>query len=224
MSLEALQHAAEARGLTLRGAFWPEAADDAPEGTGTLILLGPDEPGFWAVFKASAEYSDGAADPLDRWSKRMMQDLATGFEGRAIFPSDGPPYPPFIRWSQRTGRAHVAPVGLLVHDAAGLFVSYRAALAVPDRWELPEAPASPCQTCETRPCERACPVGALAVGQDYDVPRCMAHITSGAGEACLDGCLVRRACPVSQSFGRLAEQSQFHMAAFLGRPFKERAT
>ena len=51
------------------GALHPGPDDCAPEGTGTLILLGPHEPRFWTAFAESPEYRDGAPDPLDRWSR-----------------------------------------------------------------------------------------------------------------------------------------------------------
>ncbi len=214
MTLEALDRAAKAQGLALRGALHPGPKDAAPEGCATVVLLGPDEPGFWTRFSASDEYSDGASDPLDRWSKRVIGRLAKDWDGSAIFPSDGPPYPPFLRWAEASARCWPAPVGLLVHDAAGLFVSFRGALALPVRLDLPPPPAKPCDTCAA-PCVAACPVGALGPDQGYDVPRCQAHVASPQGAPCRDGCLVRRACPVAQDFERLPVQSRFHMAAFM---------
>ena len=49
---------------------------DLPGGTRTLILLSPDEPGFWPAFTASEEYRDGAPDPMDRWSRRIIGSWA----------------------------------------------------------------------------------------------------------------------------------------------------
>lgn len=214
MTLSRLEGVARARGLALRGAFHPEAEDLAPEGTGTVVMLGPDEPRFWAIFTAAPEYADGDPDPLDRWSRRVIDALAEEVGAQALYPSDGPPYAPFIRWAERTGTAWPSPVGPLVQAEAGLFISYRAALALPARLDLPDAPAKPCPTC-ARPCETACPVGALAPGQAYDVPRCKAHIASEAGRPCREGCLVRRACPVAVDFARLPAQSAFHQRSFM---------
>ena len=216
MSLTELDKEARALGLAVRGAFHPKEDDQTPSGTGTLIMLGPDEPRFWALFKTSPEMADGQPHPLDRWFKRVTTILAPPHQGQALFPYDGPPYAPFLRWAERCGTSWSSPIGLLVHDAAGLFISFRAALAVPARWDLPAAPSKPCTTCTAQPCISACPVGALAEGKPYDVPACQAHMKSPKGAACRQGCLVRRACPVSHSFGRLPEQSAFHMRAFLG--------
>ncbi|MBO6884840.1 MAG: ferredoxin [Marivita sp.] len=216
MTLDALESSARAVGLTLRGSFHPLPEDDVPTGTQTLVLLGPDEPAFWSVFTASSEYNDGLPHPLDRWSKRVTALIAADHEATVIFPYDGPPYAPFLRWAERSEASWQSPVGLLVHQSAGLFISYRAALALPMRLSLPARGQKPCLSCDTRPCETACPVGALAPGREYNVPACMAHIRSPDGVACREGCIVRRACPVSDQFGRLREQSAFHMRAFLG--------
>ena len=76
---------------------------------------------------------------------------------------------------------------LLVHDTAGLFVSFRAALALPDRLDLTPAAENPCNSCIAQPCRSACPVGALAPDQSYDVPACLAHIRSPEGRECRNG-------------------------------------
>ncbi|MGR3506000.1 MAG: ferredoxin [Paracoccaceae bacterium] len=210
-----LSDAARAVHLDIAGAFFPTADDGCPDGTQTLVLLSPLEPGFWATFSTSPERSDGVAEPLDRWSKRVIGQLAKDHAGEALFPFGGPPYQPFLRWASLSGRAWGSPVGLLVHDTAGLFISFRGALALRTRLDIPAAPeSSPCRTCATRPCIAACPVGALGQ-QGYDVPACRAYISGKSGADCVDnGCAVRRACPVSQSYGRLPEQSAFHMRAF----------
>lgn len=209
-----IERLASSHALAIRGAFHPGDDDAVPEWCQTLILLGPDEPRFWSVFSVSPEKSDGAPHPLDRWSKRHVDALAQDIDAQAFYPSDGPPWAPFIAWALASGRNHVSPTGLLVQDQAGLFVSFRAALAVPARLDLPCPPPSPCTSC-TAPCTNACPVGALAPRQDYDVAKCAAHLRSAQGQDCRQGCLVRRACPVSRRLGRDPAQSAFHMAAFL---------
>ncbi|WP_137701630.1 ferredoxin [Marimonas lutisalis] len=201
-----LSPAPEADALAILGAL--HEADD------TIVLLGPDEPGFWAHFTAQPEYRDGAPDPLDRWSKRVICALASAWGGAAIFPSDGPPYPPFQDWALRSGQAWTSPVGMLVHARAGLMVSYRGAVRLPGRRDLPAPADTPCITCTGRPCLAACPASALT-GSGYDVPACRAYLDTEAGQDCMArGCAVRRACPVSQSYGRLDAQSAFHMRAF----------
>ncbi|MDU8928424.1 ferredoxin [Alisedimentitalea sp. MJ-SS2] len=180
----------------------------------TILLLGPNEPGFWAHFTTQPEYDDGKPDPLDRWSERVIAELAEEWGGAPIFPSDGPPYPPFQDWALRSGRAWISPVGMLVHGEAGLMVSFRGAVIITGDEPLPGPLANPCDSCTEKPCLSACPIGALGAG-DYQVQACRDHIKTDRGQDCMtQGCAVRRACPVSRSYGRLPAQSAFHMRAF----------
>lgn len=205
MTLDDIQSAVARTQLAVVGALH----DDGD----TVVLLGPGE-GFWTRFSTSPEATDGQPDPMDRWSKRVIGALATGLGASAQFPSDGPPYPPFIDWALRSGRAWVSPVGLLVHDTAGLWLSFRGALRVPGRLDLPPPATQPCTTCHGQPCRAACPAHALTE-TGYDVEGCHAFLdTSRGGDCMAQGCAVRRACPVSRRHGRVPAQSAFHMRAF----------
>nr|WP_244520940.1 ferredoxin [Allgaiera indica] len=194
--------------MAVLGAFHPETG-------GTLVLLGPAEPGFWPHLTAQPEWRDGAPHPMDRWSARVIGALAADFGAEARFPFGGPPYHPFYTWALASGRAWASPVALLVHDSAGLMVSFRGALLVPERLDLPPVPtAAPCATCAARPCLGACPAGALGA-DGYDVAACHAFLDRPEGAVCrTGGCLVRRACPVSAIYGRLEAQSAYHMEQF----------
>lgn len=215
-SYDAIRAALRTCHLDIFGAFHPSPDDGVPPGAATLLLLGPDEPGFWPAVRDAPEFADGRPDPLDRWSERVIGTLARELGATALYPFGGPPFQPFIRWATRSGRAWPSPVGLLVHDRAGLMVSYRGALALPRRLELPAAASCPCDTCPDRPCLAACPAGALT-GEGYDLAACHGFLGTPAGADCLErGCAVRRSCPVSQGYGRLAVQSAFHMRAFHG--------
>lgn len=206
-----IDRAARQRQLSSFGAVHSTPTDGFE---GTLILLGPLEPGFWTTFRASPEYRDRRANPLDRWSQRIIGDLAQSLDATALFPFGGPPYQPFIDWATRSGRAWISPVGLLVHDQAGLMVSYRGALVVPERLDLPSTSQSPCDDCSDQPCRTGCPVNAMT-NSSYDLASCHGYLDTVPGRACLtEGCAVRRACPVSQRYGRQPGQSAFHMKAF----------
>ena len=212
--LAEIDAAAAAEGLTPLGAFHPAAEDRAPLGTGTLVLLGPDA-GFWDRFRAGREFRDGAGDPLDRWSARVVGGLAERLGAAAVFPFGGPPWAPFTAWARRSGEAWESPVGLLVHARLGLFVSYRGALALRERLDLPPRGSRPCDGCAA-PCSSACPVGAPS-RKRWQLATSYLSPASAPGRDCLDrGCAVRRACPVGADL-RPEAQSAFHMRDFRGK-------
>lgn len=203
MTYEAIRQAAQSFHLTPLGGFQSDGY--------TTVLLAPLEPGFWSHVSQDPQFS--GSDPLDRWSAWAVTEIAAQMGARAVFPFGGPPFQPFISWALQSGACWQSPVGLLVHKQAGLLVSYRGALIFDLLVDLPEPSASPCDTCDDKPCLTACPVGALGAN-GYDVPRCKDHIPSDP--VCAAGCRVRLSCPVSQSYPRAAEQTAFHMAAFMG--------
>lgn len=184
----------------------------------TIVLIGT-APKFWDQFTQSTEYEDGAADPIDRWSQRIVPQIMEAAGGiGVVYPFGGPPYAPFIAWAKQTGEAFDSPVGMLVHIRAGLLISYRGGIIFPGRIPLPAQQAlNPCNSCATRACVGACPVDALSDAHFYDVPNCKGHIASPAGTDCMTkGCATRLACPISQAFDRPTAQNAFHMTAFKG--------
>jgi hypothetical protein len=196
--------------LAILGGFHPTPEDAAPAGTQTLLLLGPAEPGFWPHLQSQPEWC--GPDPVDRWSRRVIGRIACDLGAKALFPFGGPPYHPFQRWALRTGRAWQSPVRLLVQADQGLMVSFRGALALKDRCPTPPPVANPCDTCPGKPCLTACPPRALTA-DGYDLPTCHAFLDTAP--PCLSrGCDVRRACPLSQRYARLPEQSAYHMRQF----------
>jgi epoxyqueuosine reductase len=154
MTLADVSKAARAAHLDVMGVVH----DNCPEGIASLVLLGPTAQGFWPHFTASEEYRDGAADPLDRWSERVISGLAEQLGATPFFPFGGPPYQPFIGWALASGSAHLSPVGLLVHERAGLMVSYRGALGFAQSIVAPPPGPKPCDACPDKPCLTACPV------------------------------------------------------------------
>lgn len=214
ITLDQIAERAAPHRLGVFGALRLTAKDGLAPDLQTLVLLGPEEPGFWDHLTAGPEWQDGGPDPVDRWSRRVIGRMACDLGGKAFFPFGGPPYHPFFQWALRSGRAFASPVTLLVHDRAGLFVSYRGAIALKARIDLPPPAPNPCESCAAKPCLMACPPAALGA-KGYDVPACHDFLDRAGGKDCLTrGCAVRRACPLSQAYGRVAEQSAYHMRLF----------
>jgi hypothetical protein len=219
-TLVAIGQRATQVGLALRGACHPlpdELATMLPGvPAGTIVLLGFTGSVQWPRFVASVEARDGLAHPLDRWSERVVGGLAVEFGAHAVYPS-GTPTLPFQQLAMRCESVYPSPIGLLIHPRWGLWHAYRGALILPDRLALPPRPPepSPCATCAGRPCLAGCPVGAFnATG--FDVKGCVAHVTTPAGNACVErGCLAREACPIGTEHRYVPAQMRFHLQAFV---------
>lgn len=210
------ERALAVHGLAVVGAFHPGPGDGTPADMATLLLVGAAGDAMWRVFRASPEHADGAPDPLDRWSRRVLESVAGTLGAWALFPFGGPPWLPFQAWAARGEAAHPSPVGMQVSARRGLWVSYRGALGFGARLDIPTPETrNPCTGCPA-PCKTACPVGAFAGGV-YDVARCVAHIRTPEGADCLArGCRVRHACPAGAGTAPPEAQCGFHMRAFLG--------
>ena len=213
--------AVEASGLVPRGGFHPRAADGVPamadgRDVGTLILVGVAGRSCWDVFQAAQE-SRHPPNPLDRWSRRVVGELALELAADALFPFGGPPFLPFIRWAQRAEDVYPSPIGPLIHPEYGLWHAYRGALAFARAMDLPamDRRPCPCDSCADKPCLTTCPVDAFSA-HGYDVPACIDHLDGRRGGDCLGGgCLARRACPVGVASQYTPEQMGFHMRAFV---------
>ena len=218
MNLAQIDNAVQGCGLIQSGAFHPKAGED----WGTLVLLSP-APDFWTRFQTAPEATNDV-DPIDNWSKRVITELANRLGATPVFPFGGPPYAPFLDYAKQSGRAFSSPVGMLVHDTQGLMVSYRGALGFVEKLPLPNhkaksLPESPCDSCAEKPCLTACPVGAFdTIKTDgfYNVRACKDFLQTDTG--CLDGCKVRRSCPISAGAGRGTEHSAYHMQVFKNSP------
>jgi hypothetical protein len=215
-----LERRAEQVGLAVRGAFHPVAGEfeqlPLQALDGTVVLLGFTAGRQWPQFAQSSEFRDALPHPLDRWSRRVIGELARALGARDFYPGDVPIIP-FQQLAMRCESVHPSPIGILIHPRWGLWHAYRGALIFSQRLPLPpwHATPSPCSNCETKPCLQACPVGAFSAA-GYEFATCLKHVSSATGGECRQsGCLARRACPVGLQSIYAPEQRQFHMSAFL---------
>lgn len=215
-------------GLVVRGGFNPDISDTVPEfskgvDSGTLLLVGNTSPLMWQKFQESEAFQMASAgcedEPLDRWSKSVVDQVARGLSARAVYPFEGPPFQPFLTWAMRADSVSQSPLGLSIHPTYGLWHAYRAALLFPEVVPIspPRNAELPCASCAHQMCLSTCPVDAFGTGT-YDVPRCLEYLSTDAGARCLErGCLARHACPVGAEFTYSPAQAEFHMKAFVRR-------
>ncbi len=225
-----LEAALARHGLRLRGGWIPQLEDGmaglAAGPVAVVWMVGQVGSECWPAFSNSAFLADGRPDPLDRWSQEIGETLARECGGRAIYPSDGPPYAPFQQWAKRAEPLGTSPLLLQIHPQYGLWHAYRFALALAvldtqDRAELLQAGLQAavdlCLSCDGQPCLSACPVDAFT-SNAYDVDRCAGHVHALAGADCMaSGCLARRACPVGSAMRYVPAHATFHMHAFSDR-------
>jgi len=214
MDLNQLNSAFSAQGMIIRGGFHPGADDHVPAGTKTLILIGNAGPDMWRAF-SNAMPDD--PNPMNTWSKVIIDGIATDVGATAVYPFTGPPYYPFQQWAMKADSVFASPIGPLIHPIYGMWHAYRGALLFKETIDLPKMPniSSPCDTCTDKPCLSTCPVEAFSA-DGYDVPGCRSHIGSNEGFDCLaNGCLARRACPIGQDYIYVPAQAEFHMRHFL---------
>jgi hypothetical protein len=217
-----IETAIAATGLVARGWIAVAPEDRLPplapgRPARALVLVGRLGRQGWRDFAASPEYRDRLPDPLDRWSARVIGDLATAFGGLALFPFGGPPWWPFQAWAIRAEGLSRSPLGLLIHPEYGLWHAFRGALAFADDLgpiEPPPPAASPCESCAGKPCLATCPVDAFSTA-GYDTMRCLTHLESPLGALCrTDGCRARDACPVGRGRRYGDDEIRFLMRAF----------
>jgi ferredoxin len=209
--LISIERALVPHGLIRRGGFHPENDEAGLEGVGTVILVGNAGSAMWTAFMP---HIGAERHPLDRWTKSVIDPIAEKFGVRAIYPF-GSEAPPFQRWALRGETVYPSPLGILIHPDYGLWHAYRAGLLLREKVELPphSTAPSPCDSCASKPCLSACPVGAFS-GTAYDVAACASHLASPEQICRTAGCFARNACPVGTEWRYPEAQTRFHMAAF----------
>ena len=200
-----------------RSHSWMARGDAALADMRTIVLAGMVGRDGWSAFAASPEARDGLDDPLDRWSRRLIEALARELGGKALFPFGGPPFWPFQQWARRAEPVHSSPIGILIHPRYGLWHSFRGALAFREAFDIPKLTdvPSPCESCSGRWCLKTCPVGAV-LRRRLRRRRLRGPPPKRRGWGLYGrGCRARRACPVGAEHAYGVEQTSFAMRAFL---------
>ncbi|MCK7612408.1 hypothetical protein [Roseibium sediminicola] len=212
-----------AAGFLCLGGFEPEPSSLVPPLPGggaarSLLLIGSTGPSIWRSLSKSPETLDGYADPLDRYTRRVLTEIAATEGFGVVFPFDGPPYHPFQQWAKKCGGFSQSPMGVLAHRDLGPWAGFRAAFLSENPLVTGEGTGAPgpCESCGGKPCINACPANALSEAAGYDVPRCRAHLKADRNADCWSGCLARRACPYGAEHQQGPANARFHMESFIG--------
>lgn len=225
MGADPIERAAAAlapSGLIPRGGLNFRTGEERPAGPGgaparAVILVGNAGAAYWRHF-ARWRAGEGAslADPLDTWSRMVIEKAAAAAGALVAMPNDRP-FLPFQQWAMRAEGLKPSPLGLLIHPRFGLWHAFRGALLLDV--EIPiQAVAEvnhPCDLCAGKPCLNTCPAGAYSV-EGFAYQACLAHVRGGEGAACRTGCLARNACPHGAEWRYPAEVQAFHQRAFAG--------
>lgn len=185
-----------------------------------IVLVGNSGPELWQHFVQSPESADGAPDPLDRYTRRTLSDVAHTCSMPVVFSFEGPPFLPFQRWALASGGFSQSPLGVLVDHYHGPWAAFRAAFLVTARSTFArtildeDEEDGPCPACREKPCLTACPVDAISEDKGYDVARCASWLSENPQADCHIGCRARRACPYGQEDAHEPDQARLHMRAF----------
>lgn len=210
-------------GLEIFGTFQPGGDEtlfpDRSSEPGTVAIVGNAGSAVWPFFEAARQISPCLT--LDRWTKDVVGEIAEEFGIDAVYPFEGPPYHPFIRWAERTGTLFPSPLGLTIHPIHGLWIAFRAALLIEPPLEdrhhpkvQPVPARHPCDDCQDRPCLTACPVDAFT-GEGYQFTACLDHLATPINDCREGGCLARVACPVGRKYRYQKDHAAFHMQQLL---------
>jgi epoxyqueuosine reductase QueG len=194
-------------------------------GARAAVVVGSGGSTFFEAFSRAPEATDGIPDPLDRYTRVVVEAAARealeplGVAHVELFPfvservRQGAPAIPFQRVGRAAGLASAGPLALQIHPVYGPWWAYRG-LVVVDA-ELPPATPldDPCDGCPA-PCVAACPADAVQRSGFVYAP-CRARRL--VAEPCRLSCAARIAC-VRGPEHRYAEAAlAFHMAASMPR-------
>jgi ferredoxin len=185
-------------------------------GAAGAVVVGSGGPTFFARFAASPEAGDGAANPLDRFTRRAVEaEVAAALGPLGVghglaFPFAGTaPVIPFQRLGRAAGLGGPGPLGLQIHPVYGPWWAYRALVLVDVALPTAEPPGDGCAGCPA-PCVSACPAGAVRLG-GFSIPDC--HERRLEAEPCRLSCAARIACIRGPVHRYSDEGLAFHMRA-----------
>jgi hypothetical protein len=229
-SFRELEDSLKAFGMVILGGFHlqrDEAASFARSNCAIAgLVVASHGRDMWQTFQQSVFYKDQLPDPLDRWTRSVLEKLASKTGSGLALPFDSP-FPPFQEWAKRASGISNSPLGILMHPEFGLWFGLRGVFFFEVNVENQEvnkliqlriSDENLCDKCIEKPCLSHCPVNAFDK-TGLNVETCFSHLEKTINLSfqpdCLsNGCVARDACPVGTHHKYCDEQLQFHMNSY----------
>lgn len=178
----------------------------------TLILLGNGGSRFWQSMQQHRTKSEQEVDPVDNYFTRTVENLFDAdSDYRIIYP--GNHLLPLQALGKLAGWHHDSPLGLGIHPVFGLWFAYRGLIMsntnitmLAENFDIPSA--SPCVSCDEKPCIKACPAMAVTLSE-FKVQPCSDYRLESASR-CQSRCVSRLVCPIGRDYRYLEAQMAYH--------------
>ncbi len=164
-----------------------------------LVLLGN---GGRLFFDELEKAELTVSDPIDTFSLHLTGQLideisAEGDINQIAYPQSSIMVP-LQQLGELAGWGTPSPIGNSISAEYGLWFAFRSAFltSIPLPPTRSDPVPSPCLTCVDKPCQTACPAGAVQQSSaEFKLQQCITHRLKD-GSSCVETCLARLACPV----------------------------
>lgn len=179
-----------------------------------LILIGHGGKVFWEALKATGVDLSRQEEqhPVDNFTvstvQQFMHEEHADCAYQIIYP--GTYTISLQELGKLAGWHHSSPFMVGINPTFGSWFAYRAVVLANTNLALsaPIICASPCDSCEDKPCISACPAQALDAGE-FHLLKCVSYRQEEAS-VCKNTCVARRRCPVAIEHRYSEEQMQYH--------------
>ena len=186
------------------------ACDDLPSYC-RVVLIGHGGRAMWDAVSDSFCFKV-SQDPIDTFTVSALQqffsEFAPAMRYQIVYP--GSAYVPLQKIGSMLGWHNDSPFKLGLNAEWGSWFAYRALVLVNAKLPLtkPLRLSSPCDECETRPCQEACPPKAVSEHK-FELQRCLIFRKED-NSLCHHKCLSRLACPIGSDHQYSDAQMRYH--------------